>query len=324
MTDAMSFAERVRARFPEGLTGIIAVGGTRTTFILDYNRDQTDPGYMPDFNAYGDRLLDRYHALITMFLKCGGQNLIMPVLAYQRFTEKGQEYAEAVSALLAWLTNDKSQAFYRDNNIDPYFAGIDTLLHQPPDHFGHQAAQALLAFQQKWQYAPERHKLIWEVAPVPLFSIFQAQAVLGEEAHQALAAEIAATTDLDALDQITYRYYARALYGVEVPMPHFYLGSNRKGDLKLRSMLPFALYSGSPLRLYYTPYPSLFTTEATMQRIIEDLAFGTRTLSRDKDYRGKLTPEAVDAEYQRVLTLRADSETTVGLLYQPDGMGSSP
>jgi hypothetical protein len=38
MSETQTFADRVRARFPEGLTGIIAIGGTRTTFILEYNR----------------------------------------------------------------------------------------------------------------------------------------------------------------------------------------------------------------------------------------------------------------------------------------------
>jgi hypothetical protein len=317
MNETPSFAERVRERFPEGLTGIIAIGGTRTTFILDYNRNQTDPGYMPDFTAYGDRLLDRYHELISMFLALGGQNLIMPVLAWQRFSEKGQEYAEAVAMLLDWLSNEKSVAFYKSRNIDPYFAGIDTLLHLPEDHFGHQAAQRLTAFQKGWDYQEGRHKLVWEVAPIPLFSVLRAHKVLGEEALLALEAEIAATDDLAKIDDLTYRYYAKALYGTEVPMPHFYLGSNRKGDLKLRSMLPFALYSGAPMRLYFTPYPSLFTQFETLQNIIDDLAFGKQKLSREKDYRGQLTPEAVQTAYQNVMQLSSDASTTVGLLYQP-------
>lgn len=317
MSDTPSFAQQVRERFPEGLTGVIAIGGTRTTFILDYNRDQADPGYMPDFTVYGDKLLDRYHELISMFLDLGGQNLIMPVLAWQRFSEKGQEYAEAVALLLDWLTNEKSVAYYQRRQIDPYFAGIDTLLHLPEDHFGHQAALRLTAFQAGWKYQPGRHKLVWEVAPIPLFSVLRAQAVLGDDALRALEAEIAATDDLAKIDELTYRYYAKALYGTEVPMPHFYLGSNRKGDLKLRSMLPFALYSGAPMRLYFTPYPSLFTKYDTLHAIIDDLAFGKQKLSREKDYRGQLTPEAVQAAYQNVVQLSEDASTTVGLLYQP-------
>ncbi len=317
MSDSAAFAERVRARYPEGLTGIIAVGGTRTTFILDYNRDQPDPGHMPDFTAYGDRLLDRYHQMAIMFYELGGQHLVMPVLAWQRFTEKGQEYAEAVSALLEWLVNERSLDFYRAWNVDPYFSGIDTLLHLPEDHFGHLAALKLVAFQKQWDYQPGRRKLIWEVAPVPLFSIWRAHDVMGDEARHELEAQIAATTDLEALDQITYRYYARALYGTEIPMPHFYLGSNRKGDLKLRSMLPFALYSGAPMRLYYTPYPSLFTRRETMHAIIDDLAFGQQKLSRDKDYRGQYSVEAVEAAYQQVIEVSANPDHTVGLLYKP-------
>ncbi len=38
MTEIDSFADRIRERFPEGLTGIFAIGGTRTTFILEHNQ----------------------------------------------------------------------------------------------------------------------------------------------------------------------------------------------------------------------------------------------------------------------------------------------
>ncbi|MCC6801983.1 MAG: hypothetical protein IT319_03785 [Anaerolineae bacterium] len=308
------FAQRVRERFPEGLTGIFAIGGTRTTFILTHNRDRQDPGKIADFTDYGTALSASYLDFIQMFLDLGGSNLIIPVLGYQRFSDKGEEYAQAMVRLCLWLTNDTFCDFYVQQRIDPYFAGIDILLHLPEEHVGHHLAAKLTDFQAKWDYQPDRRKVVWEIAPIPLYSIWKTPEVLGENAQAELAARIAETTDLGALDQVLYEYYSRALYGTYIPMPHFYVGSNRKQALKLRTMLPMALYSGVPLRFYYTPYPSLMMTKETMQIIIDDLAFGGSLASVNKDYAGTYTPESAEAEYQRMQKLAADPYTTLGLV----------
>jgi hypothetical protein len=139
---------------------------------------------------------------------------------------------------------------------------------------------------------------------------------MGQAARAELDAAIEQTTDLDLIDKLTYSYYARALYGTDLPMPHFYLGTNRKQDLKIRSMLPFALYSGVPLRLYYIPYPPLLMKQEAMKTIIEDLAFGKPLASREKDYKGQYTSELAQSEYERLVTLSEDPLSTLGLVQQ--------
>src|SRR5690606_14988848 len=150
-----------------------------------------------------------------------------------------------------------------------------------------------------------------------LYSIWSAHQVMGEEARAHLETELAAITDLQAMHDILYRYYSHAVYGTDIPYPHFYLGSNRNGDLKLRSLLPIALLCGGSFRLYFTPYPSLFTTRKTLQEILEDLAFGkTITSSKFTNYSGQFTSKLAESEYQRILELAADPRSTLGLIRQ--------
>jgi hypothetical protein len=53
MTDP-SFADRIRVRYPEGLTGVFAIGGTRTTYVLEQNRQTSDPGRIDNFATQGE------------------------------------------------------------------------------------------------------------------------------------------------------------------------------------------------------------------------------------------------------------------------------
>jgi hypothetical protein len=190
--------------------------------------------------------------------------------------------------------------------------GIDTLLRTPATEPGHQLAVALDAFQKSWVYQEGRHKLIWEVAPIPLFSIWNAPQTVPLAEQQALQAALDAATNMDEMYRLLYKYYARAIYGTDLPIPHFYLGTNRNGPLKLRSLLPIALLCGGPFRLFYTPYPSAFTTTATMQAILEDLAFSTVMDATKADYSGQYTSELLTAERARVEELSQNSSTTVG------------
>lgn len=311
-TDNAAFAARIRERYPEGLTAIIAVGGTRTTYILEENRSKPDPGHIDNFSEYAAYLLGRYFQQAVDFFELGGQNLIMPVLAYQRFYDKGEQYAEYMAKLCLRLTDTESQQYYHEHDIDPYFAGIDTLLRLPTDKAGYQLAVALQDFQKQWGYREGRPKLIWEIAPIPLYSFWKAHEVLGEQAQAELEEAMAAAKDLYAVHDLLYAYYARAAYGTELPVPHFYLGSNRNGDLKLRSMLPIAMLCGGGFRLFYTPYPSLFTTRETLQAILEDLAFGKPLTSTKADYSGQLPSELAEAEYQRIVELSASPDNVLG------------
>lgn len=322
MDDQASFVAQIRERFPEGLTGIFAFGGTRTTYILECNRAQPDPGKITDFAAYADFMLERTRAFIRMFFDLGGQNMIIPELSYQSFYERGPEYTATVIELSLRLIDEEHQAFYHANDIDPYFVGIDTLLHLPPDQPEHQLGAAFADFHARWPYQEGRRKLIWEVAPIPTFSFLRAKEVMGEAAHAALEAELAGATNMEAMHDRLYKYYARAVYGTEIPIPHFYLGANRNGDVKLRAMLPIALTCGGRLRLFFTPYPSFFMTHEAFRRILEDVAFRKQLRSWKLDYTGRFSPELVEAEYERIRSLSADPGSTVGLSRQPGGDNS--
>ncbi len=309
-----TFAERIRERYPEGLTGILAIGATRTTYILEHNRDSDTPGKITDFKLYVDTLLSSCISLLESYLELGGQNMIVPFFYYQGFKKRGDEYVNSVIGPFLRLVTEQFEPFYRANNVDPYFAGIDTLLHTPESDLTHQFGAGLADFQRQWQYQQGRRKLIWEVAPIPLFSLFRAQQVMGEAETAQLEAEVEKTTSLDDLATLLYKYYSRAVYGTEIPMAHFYLGTNRNGDLKLSSILPLSLYDGRPFRLYYTPYPSLFTTPEVLRQILEDLAFGKSASSLGIDYRKEYTKASAQAEYETFITLRDDPKSTVGLL----------
>jgi hypothetical protein len=74
--------------------------------------------------------------------------------------------------------------------------------------------------------------------------------------------------------------------------------------------------------MFFTPYPSLFMTKATLQAILEDLAFGKAMRSRKLDYSGQLPTGVVEVEYQRVLELSATPDTTLGLFRQITSNGN--
>src|SRR4051812_31061503 len=82
------FTERIRERYPEGLTAILAIGATRTTYILEHNRESETPGKITDFNLYVDTLLSSCIKFLESYLELGGQNMIVPFFSYQALKEK--------------------------------------------------------------------------------------------------------------------------------------------------------------------------------------------------------------------------------------------
>lgn len=308
-----SFAARIRERYPEGLTGVFAVGGTRTTYLLEQNRDSGDPGRIQDFSAQGSYLIKRYWQLINTYFELGGQNAIVTMFSFRGFYNRGAEYAELVTQEMLRLIDDRSVTFYLDNQIDPYFVGVDTLLHLPPETLPYRVGRQLAAFQQSWTYQPGRRKVLWEMASIPLYSFWKAYQAMNEDESAAFEAELESLTNLEDVNRLLYRRFSRAAYGTDIPMPHFYLGTNKSGDLKWRSPMPLALTSGDYMRMFYTPYPTLFITRETLQAILNDLAFKDRFYSAKTDYSGQYTPDLIQAEYERVIELSANPETTVGL-----------
>ncbi len=259
-----TFAARIRERYPEGLTGIFAIGGTRTTYILDQNRSSADPGRINDFAAHGEYLQTRYSEYVKTFFDLGGQNMIITASSYRGLHERGEEYASLIAYEVARMSSDYFQKFYRENNIDPYFVGIDTYLLLPSESAPHKVARQLMEFR------------------------------------------------------------SRAVYGTDIPPAHFYLGTNKSGDLKWRSPMPIALTGGEYLRMFYTPYPSLFTTRDTLQAILEDLAFNKRFHSLKTDYSGRYSSDLVQAEYERVMELSSQPETTVGFSRKVEAQHADP
>lgn len=313
-TPSGEFAAVVREHFPEGLTGIISIGGTRTSYILEHDSGDP-PGKIADPAEYARFTRAGYVNLARMFFELGGQNLIMPVLSYQSFYERGQEYADRFARLVMWLIDDGFQRFYREEGIDPYFAGLEPLQRLAPETTGRQIASAFTAFRQTWAYQPGRRKLIWEIAPIPPLTFWQAVQSMSDADRHAFDQELSGERDMEALFQKLFRFYACAAFGTEIPEPHFYLGTNRKGDLKLRAQLSLALLPGRNVRLYYTPYPSLFTPRETLQTVLDDVIQGRGRRSRQKDYEGQMTHEMLIAERARVAALRANPHSTLGLLH---------
>jgi hypothetical protein len=176
----------------------------------------------------------------------------------------------------------------------------------------------LQQFQEQWPYSPGRRKIIWEIAPIPLYSFWRADLVMPANARREVETALNDTTDMLEMYRVLFSYYSRAALGIEIPVPHFYIGTNRNGDLKLRSMLPIALMAGGPFRLFYLPYPSLFMTRSVLQTILTDLALGGKSSSKAYDYSGQYTSEYAQAEYQRVMELVSDRQAIVGLKARRD------
>lgn len=308
-----NFSTRIRQRYPEGLTGVFAVGGTRTTYILEQNRHKANPGHIEDFAEHGRYLLRRYWQLVENFFALGGQNMIITAFSFRGFYNRGAEYGALITQEMSRFIDEDSAEFYRSQDIDPYFTGIDTLLLQPEDSPIYKMGQQLAEFQNNWPHQEGRRKLVWEIASIPLYTFWQTFQNMTPAEREEIDQEIAGLDNLEEVYRVFYRHFSRAAYGTDIPMPHFYLGTNKSGDLKWRSPMPLALSGGDYLRMFYTPYPTLFVTRATLQAILDDLAFNNRFYSAKTDYAGQYTSELVQAEYERVMTLSSDPQTTLGL-----------
>lgn len=314
-TSVQEFAARVRARYPEGLTCVLSLGGTRTTYILSERRGSADPGSIESFSAYAAFLLERYQEVMGYFFDLGGQNIIITPLSIHNFSQRGEEYRDQAAKSVDLLFSGAFVAFYERYEIDPYFTGIDALLHMRHVPALYQLGERMAAFQRDWQYREGRRRIVWEIGAVPLLSLMRLNASMSEHDRAQLEQELAFVENMQQIYEILYKYYARALYGTDIPQPHLYIGSSRNGDFKLRIQTPLALDNGGRMRLFYTPYPNPFLTLEGMRTIIENLEVETvlRSGSYEYDYSGKLTPELVEAEYQRVEALRADPSAILGL-----------
>jgi hypothetical protein len=318
VTDLRQFAERIRQRFPEGLTAAISLGGTRTTYILMHNRHKPDPGRIENFRHYADYLADLYLQVASHYYDMGGQNLIYGALSFQSFYVRGQDYTQAISKHTLLLIGEQYVNYYLEHQVDPYFVGIDTLLNLPGDNPAHALGQALKEFQQQWHYQEGRRKMLWEIAPIPLYSFWRWQRTLKPEALGEIDSALAAASDLPTMYEELYRRFAEVAYGTYIPLPHFCVGTNRQGAIKLRPVVPGALLNGGATRFFYTPYPSGLMSRETMQRIIEDVAWGKTINAKQIDLSGEYTSAMAQAEYERIQRLLNDPGSVAGMLRHMD------
>jgi hypothetical protein len=314
MIDESVFADRIRARYPEGLTGLFAIGGTRTQFILENNRNSPNPGSITNLHDYTSTLLRGYFDFARMFFSLGGQNMVITALGFESFFQRGDEYAQFIAISTLSLINEEATDYYHALDADPYFIGVDTLLLLPASHPAHELGASLVQFMEEWKYDDSRRKMLWEIASIPLLTLWRAHDGDSSSNDQLTVLSVNQPADLVGVQSTYYEFFARFAYGAHVPRPHFYLGTNRNGDLKLRTVLPAGFIGGSDCRLYFTPYPSLMMTHEVLQVLLEDLAFGEQKLrSRQMDYKDRYTPELAEAEYQRFRGLADDPSSILGL-----------
>src|SRR5579859_4457487 len=157
------FAAEIRAHYANkgGLTGVFAIGGTRTTYILGKQRHLADPGHMDDLSDQIEYVQQRYIDFIPMFFNLGGQNLIIAGSSFRAFAgQRGPEYTAWISEVLRHLYNDAFQQMYRECNIDPYFIGIDVFLTHEEGSATRKLGEDIQAFLRSWKYAAGRYKLV--------------------------------------------------------------------------------------------------------------------------------------------------------------------
>src|SRR5262245_23452870 len=143
MKDYSALKQRVAERYPEGLTGAFNPGGTRTSYILEYNRESENPGEISDFDFYASYAVNGTLHMVQMFFDMGGAHAIVPATSFQLLEGKrGPQYPELVARTSSMLYDDITQAYYLEHNIDPYFAGLDILLLRPPESPQHRMATA--------------------------------------------------------------------------------------------------------------------------------------------------------------------------------------
>jgi hypothetical protein len=260
----------------QSLTAIIAIGGTRTAYSL-----HTGQASITDFSDYSHWLLSQYQRIISDYLELGGSHLIIPALSWQSFIQRGEKYSKAITKAVELLIGQEMCEFYKAHDLAVRCAGIDTLFQLPKDSPEHQLACQLNAFNETWNTGS--HYLVWEIAPIPTYSILQAGLALDDSSKP-----------LEALHDDLYEQLAPSVYGLPMPKPDLYIGSARNGDIKLRAMLPFALAAGGEMRFYYLPYPSLLMPREALKTILEDLQQGIADRAPTAfDYTDVLSEEAI-------------------------------
>ena len=292
--------------------------GRAPNLSLENNRKGPNPGTISSLDDYASTLLRGYFDFSRMFFNLGGQNMVITALGFESFFQRGEAYAQFIALSTRSLVNKQAADYYHALDADPYFIGVDTLLLLPTSHPAYELGASLVQFMSDWKYDNSRRKMVWEIASIPLLTLWRARDHELSSNDELSALPVNQPADLVEVQKTYYEFFARFAYGALIPRAHFYLGTNRNGDLKLRTVLPAGFIGGSDCRLYFTPYPSLMMTQGAMQVMLEDLAFGEQKLrSRQMDYKDRYTPELAEAEYQRFRSLADDPSSILGLSRKP-------
>lgn len=314
-TDETDFANRVRSHFPEGLTGVISPGGTRSAYILAYNRHNKNPGKI-DFADYAEKTFISYCQLLLNFFELGGQNIIDAAPPLGLALTRSPEYIQKMTQYYLTYISQPMQDSYRKMQIDPYFVGLEAIMDSNSTSVLHQYGQRLIDFMETWPYNAGNRKLIFEISPIPLYSLwhsFQAMSASDREhLDNQLRSEV--ETDFNKLNNTLYRYFIRAIYGFELPPPHFTLSTNAKGSCKAYLSMPTLFSSGINMKFFYTPYSPIHMKRGALKRIIEDLIAPKQSVSHEMDYRTQsLSSQNMATAFVAMQELIDDFDSILGL-----------
>jgi hypothetical protein len=310
----MTLLEEIRHKFPGGLTAVLGTGGSRTSYILEYNRHKNNPGKI-DFDDYGEKMRDKFCLLVKNIVSLGGKNIIDAAPTYGLIATRTPQYVYSIIDLAKRIyLDEKMQEFYKENHIDPYFVGMEAFLNTPVDSPFNKYAQKLIHFMNEWSYHPDNNRLILEVGTIHIFSIWRALQSNTQEEQQQLEQEIESTFDLKTKFDILYQYFIKKIYGFHVPIPHFLLSSNAKGSCKCFLPLPMILSGGIKTRFFYMPYSPIAISYSALETIIRDLIAPKSQTSLEIDYSDKSNLSTLlENKYQEMLTLVNNPNVIIGL-----------
>ncbi|MEO1253648.1 MAG: hypothetical protein AAFY41_02005 [Bacteroidota bacterium] len=276
------------------VSGIIVVGGTRTAYIIDR---QLSDGKIIDFQDYANYCAEHYQRIITDFISLGGTHVQIPVYGWQAF-QRGDDYINAIAQSVLMLTNSDFDQFYRENNIQPYFSGLELLYQLPHEHPFHETLVHLETYKNNFKGSGDR-AVIWGIMPIPILAITQAQ----QPDFSALNA--------DEIPSFLYEYYSKIVYGVECPLPDFYIGSARTGQIKLRTALHPSIAPGATTKYYWLQYPTIWLNRTTLEIIMIDCQKQYMNQS-NFDYESQMTPMLLEELTTRFRNVINDTSKIIG------------
>lgn len=280
----------------------IAIGETRTAYLIE--RNITD-GKIVDFQDYADYSILQYMRIIEDYILLGGEHLILSVYSWQLLVEQGAKYAELSVNALNMLTSPTMKQFYIEHNIQPRFVGLE-ILQMNSNKVLREVADNFENHEKEYDYSPDKHQLIWEIATMPLLTYGQ------NTTPQRITDDIANLDgDIANLHDDLYNHYAKIAYKIDIPPPDIYIGSAENGDLKIRSMSPMAFSAEQATKFYFLKYPSILITKQHLKLIMDDAEQATYMKTDDDDeMMNEATLNQLKSRYQKAMN---NSESIRGI-----------